>query len=35
MIVTQVLVNEDDPDFQDPSKPVGSFYTKREAERFK
>lgn len=31
-IVTQVLVREDDPDFQDPSKPVGPFYTKEEAD---
>lgn len=30
-VVTQVLVKEDDPDFQDPSKPVGPFYTKEEA----
>lgn len=32
-IVTQVLVSPDDPDFQDPSKPVGPFYTKEEAQR--
>lgn len=30
-LVTQVLVKEDDPDFDDPSKPVGPFYTKEEA----
>ena len=30
-IVTQVVVSEDDPDFQDPTKPVGPFYTKEEA----
>jgi len=30
-IVTQVLVKEDDPDFKDPSKPVGPFYTQEEA----
>ncbi len=30
-LVTQVLVDKDDPDFQDPSKPVGPFYTKEEA----
>jgi len=30
-IVTQVLVDKNDPDFQDPSKPVGPFYTKEEA----
>lgn len=31
-IVTQVLVDRDDPAFADPSKPIGSFYTKEEAE---
>ncbi len=30
-VVTQVQVSEDDPDFQDPSKPVGPFYAKQEA----
>jgi carbamate kinase len=30
-VITQVLVNKNDPDFQDPSKPVGPFYTKEEA----
>ncbi len=34
-IVNQVLVSEDDPDYQDPSKPVGPFYTKEEAEKLK
>jgi len=34
-IVNQVLVSEDDPDYQDPSKPVGPFYTKEEAEQIK
>ncbi len=34
-IVNQVLVSEDDPDYQDPSKPVGPFYTKEEAEKIK
>lgn len=33
--VTQVLVKEDDPDFKDPSKPVGPFYTKEEALKLK
>lgn len=33
--VTQVLVKEDDPDFKDPSKPVGPFYTKDEALKLK
>jgi carbamate kinase len=32
-IITQVLVDEKDPDFNDPSKPVGPFYTKEEAEK--
>ena len=31
-VVTQVLVSADDPDFQDPTKPVGPFYTKEAAE---
>jgi carbamate kinase len=30
-LVTQVLVRADDPAFANPSKPVGPFYTKREA----
>ena len=30
-IVTQVVVNENDPDFKNPSKPVGPFYTKEQA----
>ncbi|MEN3038721.1 MAG: carbamate kinase [Candidatus Kryptonium sp.] len=32
-IVTQVVVNEDDPAFKKPTKPVGPFYTKEEAEK--
>ena len=32
-VVTQVVVDEDDPGFRNPTKPVGSFYTKGEAER--
>lgn len=31
-IVTQVVVAEDDPAFQKPSKPIGSFYTKEQVE---
>ncbi len=31
-LVTQVLVDRDDPAFQYPSKPVGSFYNRQEAE---
>jgi len=33
-VVTQVLVDENDPDFKDPTKPVGPFYTKEEALKF-
>lgn len=32
-VVTQVEVDPEDPGFQNPTKPVGSFYTKEEAER--
>ena len=32
-VVTQVLVDEKDPLFQNPSKPIGSFYSKEEAEQ--
>ena len=32
-VVTQVVVDEKDPGFQNPTKPVGSFYTKEEAEQ--
>ena len=31
-IVTQVLVAENDPAFQKPGKPIGSFYTKEQAD---
>jgi carbamate kinase len=31
-IVTQVLVDANDPDFEDPHKPVGPFYTETEAK---
>ena len=31
-VVTQVLVDQNDPSFQNPSKPIGSFYSKEEAE---
>lgn len=33
-IVTQVLVDRHDPAFQNPTKPIGGFLTKEEAERF-
>lgn len=32
-VVTQVCVDKDDEAFQHPTKPVGSFYTKEEAEK--
>lgn len=32
-IITQVVVDKKDPLFQNPSKPVGSFYSKEEAEQ--
>ena len=31
-IVTQVVVDKNDEGFQNPTKPIGSFYTKQEAE---
>jgi len=31
-VVTQVVVSENDPAFQKPTKPIGSFYTKEQAE---
>jgi len=31
-IITQTLVDENDPAFADPTKPIGAFYTKEEAE---
>jgi carbamate kinase len=33
-VVTQVIVAADDPAFQKPSKPIGSFYDKERAEAF-
>ena len=32
-VVTQVVVDEHDPAFDDPSKPIGPFLTREEAER--
>ena len=32
-IVTQVVVDKNDPSFKNPTKPVGPFYTKKMAER--
>ncbi len=34
-IVTQVLVDKDDPAFQNPSKPIGAFYSPDEIEELK
>ena len=31
-VVTQVVIDKNDPLFQNPSKPVGTFYSKEEAE---
>ncbi len=33
-LVTQVLVDRDDPAFRAPSKPIGGFLTEEEAQRF-
>ncbi len=32
-LVTQVLVDEKDPAFSNPTKPIGSFYSKEEADK--
>ena len=32
-MITQVVVDEKDPGFANPTKPVGSFYTKEEADK--
>lgn len=34
-LVTQVIVDENDPAFQKPAKPIGRFYTAEEAEELK
>ncbi len=33
-ILTQVIVDKDDPAFKNPTKPIGSFFTKEQAEEF-
>ena len=33
-IITQVLVNKDDPAFINPTKPIGPYFTKEEAHKF-
>jgi carbamate kinase len=32
-VVTQVVVDKNDPAFKNPSKPIGTFYTKEQAEK--
>lgn len=32
-IVTQVIVDKDDPAFKNPTKPIGAFYSKEESEK--
>lgn len=32
-LITQVVVDKDDPAFQNPTKPIGRFYTEEEAEQ--
>ena len=32
-LITQVFVDKDDPAFQNPTKPVGPYYTKEESEK--
>ena len=32
-VITQVVVDEHDPAFKNPTKPIGSFYTKEDAEK--
>ena len=34
-VVTQVMVDAKDPAFQNPTKPIGSFYTKEQADKIK
>ncbi|MBK7257912.1 MAG: carbamate kinase [Ignavibacteriae bacterium] len=34
-LITQVLVDANDPAFQNPTKPIGPFYTKDQAERYR
>lgn len=34
-VITQVEVDKDDPSFQNPTKPIGSFYTKEQMEKLK
>jgi len=34
-VLTQVVVNPNDPAFANPTKPIGPFYTKEDAERYR
>lgn len=34
-IITQVIVDKEDPAFQNPTKPIGSFYSEEDAHRLK
>ena len=34
-VVTQVLVDQNDPAFQNPTKPIGPFFSKEKAEEYK
>lgn len=34
-VVTQVIVDHGDPSFTSPSKPIGTFYTKEEIDKFR
>ena len=34
-LITQVIVDENDPAFENPTKPIGGFYTEEEAEKLK
>jgi len=34
-VITQVLVDKNDPDFADPTKPIGSFHSAEEMERLR
>jgi carbamate kinase len=34
-LLTQVVVDPDDPAYSNPTKPIGPFYTKAQAERFR
>jgi len=34
-VVTQVLVRKNDPGFKNPTKPIGPFYSRRKAEKYR